>query len=118
MKFSLLFLISAIYLAIATLPAQAANHRSINGTTIVDLREIGSSNLTQSPGNAGYYSTVVGGKRVQGNIEILTRNAASNNAKYTGTFDDYEGSAKISCKGTIALDRTTLAGGGVAFRTE
>lgn len=81
MKFSLLFLISAISLATATLPAQAANYGSTNGTTIVDPSEISSSNLTQSPRNAVHYST------------------------------------EMSCKGTIALDRTTLAGGGVALRT-
>ena len=118
MKRSLLFLISAISLATLTLPAQAANYRSTNGTTIVDLNEIGSSDLTDLPRNVGYYHTWVGGKQVHGNIEILTRNVASNNAKYTGTFDDYEGDAKTSCKGTIALDRTILAGGGVTLRAE
>lgn len=118
MKRLLLFLISAISLATATLPAQAANYRSTNGTAIIDLSEIGSSDLAALPRDMGYYCTLVGEKRVQGNIQILTRNAAPNNAKYTGTFDDYVGNANTSCKGTISLDQTILVGGGVALRAE
>lgn len=104
-------LLSAISLVTAILPVQAANYRSTNGTTIINLSEIGNSNLTALPRNIGYYHTLINGQRVQGNIQILTRNAALNNAKYTGTFDEYPG-----CKGTIALDRTILIGGGVALR--
>ncbi len=113
MKPVLLLLLSAISLITAIPSAQAANYRSTNGTTIIDLSEIGSSPLSQLPRNAGYYHTIIGGQRVQGNIEILTRNAAPNNVKYTGTFDEHPG-----CKGTIALDRTILVGGGVALRAD
>ncbi|MGV0027718.1 hypothetical protein [Phormidesmis priestleyi] len=106
MKPVLLLLLSAISLVTAIPPAQAANYRSTNGTTIIDLSEIGNSNLTALPRNIGFYHTLIKGQRVQGTIQILTRNAAPNNAKYNGTFDETPG-----CKGTIALDRTILVGG-------
>lgn len=118
MKFSRLLLISTISLVAATLPAQAASYKSTNGTTILDLNESGSPDFAGLPKNSGSYVTFRGGNRVNGGITILTRNAAANNVTYTGTFEDYVGRPDTGCKGTIALNRTLLVGGGVALRSE
>jgi hypothetical protein len=118
MKFSRLLLISTISLVAATLPAQAASYKSTNGTTILNLNESGNSDFAQLPKNSGRYVTFIGGNQVAGGITILRRNAAPNNVTYTGTFEDYVGKPDTGCKGTIALNRTILVGGGVALRSE
>jgi len=118
MKLSRLLLISTISLVAATLPAQAASYKSTNGTTILNLNESGNSDFAQLPKNSGRYVTFIGGNRVAGGITILTRKGAPNNVTYTGTFEDYVGRPDTGCKGTIALNRTILVGGGVALRSE
>ncbi|MEW6497312.1 MAG: hypothetical protein AB1589_33135 [Cyanobacteriota bacterium] len=118
MKFSRLLLISTISLVAATLPAQAASYKSTNDTTIIELNESGSRDFAGLPKNSGGYVTFRGGNRVNGGITIKTRNAAPNNVTYTGTFEDYVGRPDTGCKGTIALNRTLLVGGGVALRSE
>lgn len=85
---------------------------------MIDLTELRNSDFTPRPKNVGYYFTRVGGKLVQGNIKILTTNAAPNNRIYTGTFDSYQIDPNIVCRGTIALERTILVGGGVALKAE